>query len=80
MSDDASTDCRDWSPEKYSLALKLKFCMCRGERPREAQYDARGIFLCYTCDICHEEQMAKYRTDVLTDSNYWCDEPIDGDD
>jgi hypothetical protein len=46
---------------------------------REAQYDARGIFLCYTCDKCHDAKMAKYRPDVLTDSNYWHDEDIDAD-
>jgi hypothetical protein len=46
---------------------------------RQANYDARGIFLCYTCDKCHAAKMARYRPDVLTDSNYWADEDIDGD-
>jgi hypothetical protein len=44
-----------------------------------AQYDARGIFLTYTCDKCHARKMSIYRPDVLTDPNYWHDEPIDED-
>lgn len=47
---------------------------------RSAQHDARGIFLTYTCPKCHADKMAGYRQDVLTDPNYWHDEPIDGDD
>jgi hypothetical protein len=46
---------------------------------KQAQYDARGIFLAYTCDACHDEQMSHYRQDVLTDPEYWHDEPIDED-
>jgi hypothetical protein len=29
--------------------------------------------------ICHKRKMAGYRPDVLTDPNYWSDEPIDAD-
>lgn len=46
---------------------------------KHAQYDARGIFLTYTCDKCHKRKMAGYREDVLTDSEYWADEPIEED-
>ena len=46
---------------------------------RDAQYDARGIFLTYTCPRCHSEKMRGYREDVITDSGYWADEPIDED-
>ena len=46
---------------------------------RDAQYDARGIFLTYTCPRCHSEKMRGYRDDVLTDPGYWADEPIDED-
>jgi hypothetical protein len=42
-------------------------------------FDARGIELCPTCPKCHREKMARYRPDVLSDSNYWSDEPIEGD-
>jgi hypothetical protein len=41
------------------------------------RYDARGIELCRTCDKCHDKQMAKYRPEVLTDPDYWHEEPID---
>jgi hypothetical protein len=44
---------------------------------REARYDARGIFLTYVCEKCEKEKLSHYRPDVLTDSNYWHDEPID---
>jgi hypothetical protein len=43
-------------------------------------YDARGIALCKTCDKCHVKKMKRYRPDILTDSNYWADEPIEGDE
>ena len=43
------------------------------------QYDARNIFLCYSCEKCEVEKFARYRPEVLTDPNYWHDEPIDED-
>lgn len=43
------------------------------------EYDARGIPLCYVCAKCRDQQLAKYRPDVLTDPSYWTDEPIDPD-
>jgi len=47
---------------------------------RWAEYDARGIFLCYVCDTCKKEELNKYRPKVLTDPNYWTSGPIDFDD
>jgi hypothetical protein len=44
------------------------------------EYDARGFPLCRVCERCRKEQLSKYRPDVLTDSNYWCDEPIEEED
>ncbi len=44
---------------------------------REAQYDGYGIFLTYTCDRCHKQRMAGFRSDIHT--RYECDEPIDPD-
>jgi len=56
---------------------RLQQCPCgSGEWP-EAQHDARGIFLCYTCGKCEREKLARYRPDVLKDSNYWADEAIE---
>ena len=42
--------------------------------------DARGIFLTYTCDNCHDRKMAEFRPDVLTNPLYWTEEPVDDDD
>lgn len=44
-----------------------------------AEYDARGIYLCRVCEHCEEAKLSRYRRDVLEDSNYECDEPIDPD-
>jgi len=56
---------------------RLKECSCGSGHYPNANYDARGIFLCYTCDDCHYEMMSGYRPDVLTDTDYWHDEPIE---
>ena len=42
--------------------------------------DARGIFLGIVCEECEDQVKSKFRPDVLTDSNYWSDEPIEPDD
>ncbi len=56
---------------------RLQKCPCGSSHYPEAQYDARGIFLCYTCDRCNLEKMGRYRPEVLTDHNYWTDEEIE---
>ena len=56
-----------------------KPCLCGSGKPRSPQFDARGIFLPFTCDDCHDRKMASYRPDVLTDPFYWTDEPVDDD-
>ena len=53
-----------------------KPCLCGSGKPRSPQFDARGIFLTYTCDDCHDAKMARFRPDVLTDPFYWTDEPV----
>jgi hypothetical protein len=59
--------------------MKLQHCPCgSGEYPDD-QYDARGIFLCYTCPQCEREKLSHYRPEVLTDSDYECDEQIEED-
>jgi hypothetical protein len=57
----------------------MTLCRCGSNLPSSWRYDARGIPLCRTCDKCHKTAMARYRPDVLTDSNYWADEPIEED-
>jgi len=44
------------------------------------EYDARGIPLARVCDDCREEKLKKYRPEVLNDSNYEADEPIEPED
>lgn len=44
------------------------------------EYDARGIPLCKVCDKCQRAKLSAYRPDVLTDSNYEADEPIEPED
>jgi hypothetical protein len=39
--------------------------------------DARGIPLCRVCPGCEDERLSHYRPEVLTDSNYEADEPIE---
>lgn len=55
-------------------------CPCGSGEPKEAQYDARGIFLCYACDKCSRVKLSKFRQDVLDDPNYWTDEPIEAEE
>jgi hypothetical protein len=56
---------------------KPKECSCgSGEQPW-AEFDARGIFLTYVCEKCKKEKLSHFRPDVLTDPDYWHDEPID---
>jgi len=55
-------------------------CMCGSGLIQEAQYDARGIYLCATCPKCEKEKLGHYRPDVLTDPDYWHDEPLDEDE
>lgn len=56
---------------------RLRECPCGSKEFPDAQHDARGIFLCYSCDRCHAEKMSHYRPDVLTDADYWHDEPLE---
>ncbi len=58
---------------------RLQQCPCgSGEYP-DAQYDARNIFLCYTCDKCEKEKLSHYRPEVLANSQYEADEQIEED-
>ena len=55
-------------------------CPCGSGEPSWWENDARGIPLARVCDHCITEKLKGYRPDVLTDSNYWSDEPIEADD
>ena len=55
-------------------------CSCGSGLEKSAEYDARGIFLTYVCDDCRSAKLSRYRPDVLSDPDYWHDEPIDDDE
>ena len=57
-----------------------KKCSCGTGQEKEAEYDARGIFLTYACTECRAVKLGSYRSEVLFDPNYWADEAIEGDD
>ena len=54
-------------------------CPCGSGKSSWWENDARGIPLARVCDDCRERKLKGYRPDVLTDSNYWSDEPIEDD-
>lgn len=68
----------DYPPEEPE-DLMPNTCHCGSGKPAHWEYDARGIPLCKVCDDCEEQQLSKFRPEVLTNSNYECDEPIDED-
>lgn len=57
--------------------MTLRFCSCGSGEVPDAEYDARGIFLTFACPKCREKKLGQFRPEVLTDPNYWHDEPID---
>ena len=54
-----------------------KLCRCGSGEERYLYHDARGIPLCFACSVCWPNKSKGYRPDVLTDPNYWHNEPID---
>jgi len=57
--------------------MVLKTCPCGSGKHPEPQYDGHGIFLCYTCDLCHRKKMKGFREDIHR--RYEAEEPIDED-
>jgi hypothetical protein len=53
--------------------------ICKRNERWEA-FDARGIFLRFVCNDCVDEKLKGYRSDVLSNPNYWADEPIEPED
>jgi hypothetical protein len=56
-----------------------RLCPCGSGKQSWWEHDARGIPLCRVCDECRKEKLSRYRPDVLTDPNYWTDEPVEED-
>jgi len=55
----------------------MRECKCGSGLEKEAQYDARGIFLFYGCSQCVKLKLSKFRPDVLHNPNYIADEAIE---
>lgn len=62
------------------MSNEYRPCPCGSGELSSWEYDARGIPLARVCPKCRDEKLKKFRPDVLTDSNYWHDEPIDEDE
>ena len=58
----------------------LPECSCGSGKPAPAHFDARGIFLCYACELCLEQKLSGFRKEVLTNPHYWTLEPIEEDE
>ena len=58
-------------------------CGCKdvqdGKNIAERQFDARGIYLCATCNKCHARKMKGFRSEVLTNPQYEHNEQIEED-
>jgi len=65
--------------EPYTVLVEdnIRYLCDCGKGYKQKEHDARGLFLCYACDNCRDEKLSKYRPDVLSDPNYWTDEPVD---
>ena len=59
--------------------MAMRTCTCGSGKPRAELHDARGIFCCFYCDDCENEKRQRYRPDVLSNPDYWADEPIEED-
>ncbi len=45
------------------------------------EYDAQGIALCFVCELCVNEKLARYRPEILTGyTQADVDEPIEADE
>lgn len=57
----------------------MRLCSCGSNKDSWWESDARGIPLARVCEDCIEKKLSVYRPEVLSDSHYYCDEPIDED-
>lgn len=58
----------------------MKECNCGSGLNAYWESDARGIPLAKVCNKCRADKLRKFRPEVLTNSNYECDEPIEAED
>ena len=57
----------------------MRLCNCGSEKNSWWEHDAKGIPLARVCVECKTEKLGKFRPEVLTNSNYECDEPVEAD-
>ena len=57
----------------------MKPCPCGSEKNSWWENDARGIPLARVCVEWKGKKLSKFRPEVLTNSNYYADEPIESD-
>lgn len=57
----------------------MKLCTCGSSKNSWWENDARGIPLARVCVDCKQDKLSKFRPEVLTDSQYEADEPIEED-
>lgn len=77
------TEIPHWEVEQIGgvtdAVLSYNVCSCGSGERRDELRDARGIFCCFYCSACEAEKRGRYRTEVLEDSDYQCDEQIEAD-
>jgi hypothetical protein len=59
---------------------KPRLCGCGSGEFSYDLNDARGIYCCQVCSKCEDEKMSHYRPEIFTNSSYWADEAIEGED
>lgn len=57
----------------------IRPCSCGSEKVSHWEFDARGIPLTRVCSDCRDQKLAKYRPEVLSDSDYAANEDIEPD-
>ena len=57
----------------------MKPCPCGSGKNSWWESDARGIPLARVCVDCRDKKLSKFRPEVLTNSNYECDEVVEAD-
>lgn len=60
--------------------MRIFICECGSGNESHWAHDAKGIPLTRVCPACEKEKLSHYRPEVLTDSNYEADEPIEPED
>jgi hypothetical protein len=59
------------------MASDNRDCNCGSGLPSHWEYDARNIPLVRVCTKCKTDRLAGYRTEVLNNPSYECDEQIE---